>query len=202
MEYTKKEALQRYNKVWAALHRMLSAEEAVSSVKKKLEPLKGTEILLNTRVPEKAEEEQEEKGNDSFIGLPDLNIEGLLTLPLEDTEFLKSSAEKQHTNSSATDKYSGQRTSRLVIDESDESNESDNKSALYDHTLTESEEALSSDQITEDLSEASSKSVDTEAFSNALPENLTEEPPEEKAELDFNPAGIKKVKTTQSFTWK
>ncbi|KAI5190978.1 hypothetical protein NEMIN01_1311 [Nematocida minor] len=201
MEYTKKEALQRHGKVWSTLYQALSTEDAVYNVKKKLETLKGTEILLNASPIEKNAPETD-KENDSFIGMPDLNLDGLFTLPLDSKEVLTDSSkdkkQRYTQETSSNSRHSTQRTSKLVISDSDDTQED---TAEYDSTPIESDETLSSDQLTEDLSEASSRHTEREETVFQKEENLFEEVPAEETGLEFNPSGVKKVKTAQNFKW-
>ncbi|KAH9387033.1 uncharacterized protein NEMAJ01_1929 [Nematocida major] len=201
MEYTKKEALQRYSVVWAQLRKTLSMEDAVDKVKKKLSALKGKKIEIGAALHEREgsveKETAPEKGDDSFIGAPDLSIEGLFTQSMEGMEAESTGhAEEGERREDTQERCSSQRTSKLVVDDSEESS----GESSHDSTCTESEEFMSSNSIADEISEISSHHVVEEAL--LFPEkNVQEDAPEKNTGMEFNPEGVKKVKTTQTFRW-
>ncbi|KAI5163525.1 hypothetical protein NEAUS04_1633 [Nematocida ausubeli] len=208
-EYSKKEALSRYSVIWNQLYRILSAEDSIDRVKEKLKGLKDTEIVLSahTRAEDAEENEKEnEKGNDSFIGLGDLTMDSLLTIPSED--IAQEENPPAHGKGASTrvsrdipEKSSRKRMDKLVVDDSESeshSNETDEEDSEY---------AISYDELSDECSEVSSRHSEQDNEFRAA--HLVIEPPQESAVEDelsedvikmrFNPDGVKRVRTNNRF---
>lgn len=199
MEYTKQEALKRYGKIRGHLYKAISTEEAVNSVKKKLERLKGTDIILSEIIAEKPVAETDtDKEDVSFVGMSELNMSSLFTLPTEENTELSSKPKSppQKKAEESGEKYSLQRTKKLVVFDSD-----DEISRMSENSETDEDEVLTSDDLTEEISKDITEHPETVNKSVNTDENKYEEEKVENIGLDFNPSGIKKVKRTQGFKW-
>ncbi|KAI5144907.1 hypothetical protein NEPAR04_2272 [Nematocida parisii] len=203
IEYTKKEALNRYYSIWNQLYNTLSTEESITLIKNKLSSKKGGEIVLDT-CSEVIEDV--DKGNDSFIGLCDLNMDSLLTIPSSDVEIKGPVEITENTsrgrvkiteNKNPTEnKNRKRRISKLVVDESDLEEVSSDPDGSDDG----SEYAVSGDELSDDFSEISSKYKESEDILYKLEDSVSkEEEPEGVLGVDFNPNGIKRVKLHKKF---
>ncbi|KAI5192169.1 hypothetical protein NECID01_1824 [Nematocida sp. AWRm77] len=123
MLYTKREALRRYSAVKQEVYKRLRAEESVRAVRQKLRESKQDIIVLSTDRHSLDVPEKENVSNSSFVGISDLTLEDLLTLPPTQDRKPQQSLEDTKSSASVPISSRSKRKKKLVCDSEEESEE-------------------------------------------------------------------------------